>query len=51
VDAEVNWGNALLQLRRFDEAVTHYAAAVRLDPERAAVHFNWGSRCGRRETC
>jgi tetratricopeptide (TPR) repeat protein len=32
----------LLQLRRFDEAVTHYAAAARLDPERAAVHFNWG---------
>jgi tetratricopeptide (TPR) repeat protein len=31
-----------LQLRRFDEAVTHYAAAARLDPERAAVHFNWG---------
>ncbi len=41
--AHNNLGSALADLRRFEEAVPHYQAALRIKPDFAAAHYNWGS--------
>ncbi len=37
-----NWGNALMRLQRFDEAVERFREAIRIDPQYANAHFNIG---------
>jgi Flp pilus assembly protein TadD len=37
-----NLGTALLELRRFDEAIEHFAEATRLKPDYAEALSNWG---------
>jgi protein O-mannosyl-transferase len=38
----VNWGNALVRLNRFDDAIGHYETALRIRPDNAEAQHNWG---------
>jgi tetratricopeptide (TPR) repeat protein len=40
--AQINWGNVLQDLGRFDEAIPHYREAVRIKPRYAEAQYNWG---------
>jgi len=40
--AHYNYGNALFELGRFDDAIQQYAAALRLDPEQWEASINRG---------
>jgi tetratricopeptide (TPR) repeat protein len=42
VPAWNNWGNALLELGRLDQAAAHYREAARIAPGRADLQYNWG---------
>jgi tetratricopeptide (TPR) repeat protein len=48
VDAETNWGNALVRLNRLDDAVSHYEAALRIQPRNAGAHLNLGVALAKR---
>jgi tetratricopeptide (TPR) repeat protein len=51
-DAFLGWGVALVSSNKFGEAVAPLEAAVKLEPENAAAHYNLGiayTRTGRRE--
>jgi tetratricopeptide (TPR) repeat protein len=41
--AHTNLGNALTDLRRFDEAIVQYQKALELRPDYADVHYNLGN--------
>ncbi|MCY2926912.1 MAG: tetratricopeptide repeat protein, partial [Planctomycetota bacterium] len=45
--AQNDWGNALQELDRFEEAAAHYREAVRIDPAFAEAQSNWGTALAR----
>jgi tetratricopeptide (TPR) repeat protein len=38
--AQLNWGRALAQQGRWDDAIAHYSAALRLKPDQGEAHNN-----------
>jgi tetratricopeptide (TPR) repeat protein len=42
VDAYNVWGNALSDLKKYDEAIEKYKKAIEIDPNYVLVWYNWG---------